>query len=715
MRHAAFGRLKSIESGVRPLSGGVPRYVRRRGLRPSVEPVECRTLLSAQPLVIAALGDSLTDEYQFYGAATPTPPSYPAILSAQAQTLPPEIYLTGRDAARNWVEEIGANLSSQLSFGNFTTTSRGMTRNQGYQENWAENGTTASGPDVSGTATTFAEEYNGIPPEFSLGEDPTPGLVTQTSPDIPIGDINVVTIFIGANDYNAALAAYTEQSNKLDTSVFDTANTNIEDAISTAIMTIQSAAAAAGNTSLKFVVITTPDITVSPLIQDEAGTALPALKVIIGEKIDALDLNLATTYVGNPDVGLIDSTAIINQFIQDPVIDGVTVNMEAAGQDYTDGFIGDGFHPGTIVQGLITQAVVSKINTLEGAQVVTPVTDADIVNYAEASQPTIAFSSSASTTTVGQGITFTADVTPAPNGAAIPTGTVSFEVIVPATSEEPAYPGVVLGTVPLNPVGTATLTFQDLPPGTYSIAAIYNGDRNTDARLSSTLSQTVSTTPATTTTTLYSSANPTSPHLSVTFTAIVSAQGTGLPNPSGTVTFRDQSTNQVLGTASVDSQGLATLNTAFESNGPHAIVASYDGTHLLAGSESTPLMEMVNPPPPPKQATTTQVIAARFVANGSVWVNLEVIVSPVDPPAGLPTGSVKLSLGTYHVVKLALNSGSAQFNVRLAAVAHHLVSAYYPGDGSMYASGSPFLKLNPPRPAVRLQARRNRSATVVSP
>jgi hypothetical protein len=96
--------------------------------------------------------------------------------------------------------------------------------------------------------------------------------VTQTSANgIPIGDINVVTMLIGANDYNAALAAYTEQSDKLDTSAFDTAKTNVENAISTAITTIQAAAAAAGNTSLKFVVITTPNITVSPLIQDEAG------------------------------------------------------------------------------------------------------------------------------------------------------------------------------------------------------------------------------------------------------------------------------------------------------------------------------------------------------------------------------------------------------------------------------------------------------------
>jgi len=694
MRHKVLGVLRARSAEARRLDGSRRTKVRRRRVQPSVETVECRTLLSAQPLIIAALGDSLTDEYQFYGAATPTPPSFPALLSSETATLPPELYLTGRDAARNWVEQIGATLSSQLSFGNFTTSSRGMTRNQESQEDWAENGTTASGPDVSGTATTFAEEYNGIPPEFSLGEDPTPGVVTQTSPpDIPIGQIDVVTLLIGANDYNAALSAYTEQSDKLDTSVFDTANTNIETGIATAITTIQAAAAAAGNPNLKFVIITTPDITVSPLIQDEAGSALPALKVIIGEKIDALDLNLATTYVGNPNVGLIDSSAIIDQFIADPVIDGVTVNMEGAGQDYTDGFIGDGFHPGTIVQGLITQAVVSKINALEGAQDVTPVTDADIVNYAEVSQPTIAFSASASTTTLGQAITFKADVTPAIDGQAIPTGTVSFEVIIPATTEEPARPGVVLGTVPLNPTGSASLAVKDLPVGAYSIAAIYNGDRNTDARLSETLSQTVNTTPASTSTTLYSSANPAAPTVPVTLTAIVSAVGTGLPSPSGTVTFFDQSTNRILGTAAVGSLGIASLSVALSGNWPHSIVATYGGTLLLAGSSSAPLVELVMP----NSATTTRVIARRFVAQGTAWVNLKVTVAPMDPLAGMPTGSVTLSLGTYHFVKLHLKSGSAQMNVRLAAVAHHIVSSYYPGNGLLYASGSPFLKLSPTR------------------
>lgn len=179
------------------------------------------------------------------------------------------------------------------------------------------------------------------------------------------------------------------------------------------------------------------------------------------------------------------------------------------------------------------------------------------------------------------------------------------------------------------------------------------------------------------------------------FTAVVGAPSPGLPTPAGTVTFLDQSTGQVLGTATLDSQGVATLSVSFVVTGSHPIVAAYDGTLLLAPSSSTPFVEMVAP----NRATTTEVIARRIVADGTAWVGLTVIVSPMSPSAGMPTGKVTLSLGTYHFVKITLKSGMAHLNMRLSAVAHHIVSSYYPGNGFLYASGSEFLKLSPPRSA----------------
>lgn len=679
-------------------SGGIRRSTRkrRRAVRPQVEVCENRTLLASSPLVIAALGDSLTDEYQFYSAATPTPPTFPILTPpAPSTTLPSQIYLTGRDAARNWTMILADMRPEQASFGNFTTYSRGQTRNQGFQENWAENGTTASGPDVSGTATTFVEEYAGIPQEFPLGPDPTPGLDTQTDPpDISIKDINVVGILIGANDYNSALSAYTQQSDKTDTSVFDQANTNIENAISTAITTIRTAAAAAGNSSLKFVLITTPNITVSPLIQDEAGSSLPALKLLIGEKIDVLDANLALTYGLDPNVGLVNSTKIVDDFIKNPVIDGVTINMEGAGQDYTDGFTGDGFHPGTIVQGLVLQSIVDKINTLEGSQAIAPITDAELLAYAQTMQPTIAFSSSASQTTVGQGITFTAKLTPSTALGEVPTGTVTFEQILPATSSEPSRPGLILGTVAVSPSGIATLTVKHLPKGTYTIAAIYNGDQRTEARLSESLTQTITSTPAATSTTLYATPNPSAPGKAVTFTATVRADGTGLPTPSGTVVFRDQTTNKVLGSASLNGQAVAKLNIASLAVGSHAIVATYNGTTMLASSTSTALTETVKAPPPPNRSTTTTIIPTYAASKGQLRVSLQIVVTPVDPKLGVPTGQVQVGLGPHIIWTIPLVNGKANLNFAYSLLAHKAISAYYLGSPTLAPSGSPYVVID---------------------
>lgn len=664
-------------------------------LRPTVEVMESRTLLTSQPLIIAALGDSVTDEYEFYPAATkdsiPIPSS---LLEDGSVKLPPEIFLTGRNAARNWVMNIGANESSQLSFGDYTTISRGATRLQGFQQNWALTGTAAGGPNIGGSGTTFDTEYQGIPPVFPAGINPTPGLITQTSPpDLSINDIDVVTIFIGGNDYVAALAAFA--SDRSNIGAFQTANTNIKNAIADAITSIQTAATAAGNTDLKFVVLTTPDITSAPLIQGLAGGNLFILKIIIGSAAQSLENDLVKTYKDNPTVGVVSSNTVINQFIQNPVIDGVTVDMTKGGQDYTDGFIGDGFHPGTIVQGLIAQAVVAEINTLEGAQVVDPITPAEIVDYARNAQPTIAFTSSTSTATVGQGIRFQAKVTPARPGAPIPTGSVTFHLIVPATSTSPAMLGTVLGIANVSPTGVASVTFDDLPAGSYTIAATYNGDFANDARLSATLTQKVVSTGVATRTSILSTANPVTAGTPITFTAIVSALGTGVPRPTGEVTFREETADRILGRATLNAQGVAKLNVTDLGVGSHKIVASYGGAKLLAGSHSSPLNEVVKAPAPPSRSSTTQIIPTYFVQNRRRWVELEVVVSPVNRSAGTATGEVTLLLGAFQLRTLTLNNGSARIAFPLELLVRRTITAHYNGNTSLADSGSPpvFIRL----------------------
>ena len=133
-----------------------------------LERFEARTLLST--LRIGSLGDSLTDEYEFYGP--------------------------DRTAARNWVQILGNTRAAEVDFGAFTTMDRGETRNQGYAQDWARSGAQAVGPDVSGANTFFTQQYLG---GFEPG---APGLINQPG---GLSNVDVVTILIGANDFVNAI------------------------------------------------------------------------------------------------------------------------------------------------------------------------------------------------------------------------------------------------------------------------------------------------------------------------------------------------------------------------------------------------------------------------------------------------------------------------------------------------------------------------------
>jgi hypothetical protein len=550
--------------------------------------MESRALLA--PLVVASLGDSVTDEYQFYGAesAAALPPSGTAsttantlagagdevgnligLLSSNLSTgtgapasgsvaIPPELFLTGRSAASNFVEELAALRPSQLSYGAFSTISRNATREQGYQEDWALSGTTAAGFNYSGTGTTFAQEYEGYPYEFPAMPAiiSQPGLLTQVAPDIPISQINVVTILIGGNDYAQAAQNYvspgdTAPLEQMAPSGQVIINDAIETSIAAAIKAIHDA-----NSTTKIVLMTTPNIATTPLVSTILSSPLkffdPKLESDLNTDSAALDTYLNATYGNMPGVKLIDTQQLFANFSSHPVIDGVTVNMMGAGQDYTDAFAGDGFHPGTILQGILAQAVVSAINSFSPAstlaEAVTPISDAEVVNFAINSQPKVTLTSSAPTSSSGQSITLSAQVTPVAGVTGVPTGTVTFEELttyVPSGKygfiEPFTIPGTILGTVPLSSSGLATLTIPPLAAGTMKIAAVYSGDPSFEAVLSSPLTQTSTSTPGpatATTTQLTAKYTKIRNTLYVTLNVIITPDtSTAAVPPGGTVTL----------------------------------------------------------------------------------------------------------------------------------------------------------------------------------
>jgi hypothetical protein len=178
------------------------------------------------------------------------------------------------------------------------------------------------------------------------------------------------------------------------------------------------------------------------------------------------------------------------------------------------------------------------------------------------------------TSVFGEGVFFTATVSPS-----TATGTVIFN---------DGYK--VLGTATISG-GIASLNVSNLTVGAHSITAVYSGDTNDAGSISNTVAQTVS--KANTKITLTSSLNPAKSKNTVTFTVNVVTTVPGAGNPTGTVTFKDTTTNKTFGEGVVNSSGQATCSTSSLSVTTHSIVAVYGGDTNFNGSTSNTISQVI--------------------------------------------------------------------------------------------------------------------------
>jgi hypothetical protein len=122
----------------------------------------------------------------------------------------------------------------------------------------------------------------------------------------------------------------------------------------------------------------------------------------------------------------------------------------------------------------------------------------------------------------------------------------------------------------------------------------------------------------TTTTALMSSVNPSTPGQSVTFTATVTAPGSGGNVPTGVVQFFDGTT--LLGQGTLNGSGVATFTTSALSTATHPITAVYQGDVKDASSTSTVLNQVVAVP-------TLQVTSA-VATNSGVVITFNQAINP---------------------------------------------------------------------------------------
>ncbi len=304
-----------------------------------------------------------------------------------------------------------------------------------------------------------------------------------------------------------------------------------------------------------------------------------------------------------------------------------------------------------------TNARYVLLNVLGAVEDGTPWASAsELTAYvANTSEPQVALSSSASSITLGQTVTYTVNVT-----GKTPTGTVQFYVN-----------GTAYGSPVTLSGGRASITSSALnTTGTDVITASYSGDANNAANTVLTpVTETVTSVPVSVA--LSSSASTVSTGQAVTFTATVTGN-----TPTGTVQFY---VNNVATQSPVTlSNGSASLATMLNSTGTDLITAGYSGDANNAAYTSSALTETVTSGSNSTTDNITLSSSASILAPGqSVTVTATVTGKS-------PTGTVQFYLnGIAYGSPVTLVNGSASVTATAPnTIGTDSVTASYSGDAN---------------------------------
>ena len=269
---------------------------------------------------------------------------------------------------------------------------------------------------------------------------------------------------------------------------------------------------------------------------------------------------------------------------------------------------------------------------------------------------------------VGQAVTFTA--------------TVSSSAGAPPNGEIVTFKNgsAVLGTAPLN-TGKAQFTTSSLSAGGFTITANYLGDSNFAASTSPGLRQVVnSLTKSATTTTFVSSLNPSIYGQKITWTATVTT--TGPVPPTGSVSFNwsDGFRTFNIGTATLNSSGVAILTRSNLNADPYPLTAKYQGDNNNLASTSPILNQTV------LQATSAATITSS--PNPSSVGQAVTFTAQIASPTVTPTGPVTFKAGTTVLETVQLSGGKASYTTTSLPAGSAVVKVTYNGDSNIKGSSA---------------------------
>ena len=258
---------------------------------------------------VAVLGDSYSDEYQFYSP--------------------------DRSTAKNYVEQLAEFRG--LNFGSFSTASRGVPRNQGYAYDWAQSSDT--------TADLIAN-----------------GQHTGAAGQVKAGKVTLAFVFTGGNDVRNVFSSADPVATL--TALVPAALTNLNTAVGTLL---------ASNPKLKVVIATAADIGLLPEARGAvaAGILPQALLDAVSGAVDAFNGQLRALVKSNDRLALADVGGLLdNVFARDHLeIGGVAIDRDVPSDEPTHLFLADGLHAGTVGQALLANKFIKAIDRSFGAGV----------------------------------------------------------------------------------------------------------------------------------------------------------------------------------------------------------------------------------------------------------------------------------------------------------------------------------------------------------
>jgi Bacterial Ig-like domain (group 3)/FG-GAP-like repeat/FG-GAP repeat len=268
-------------------------------------------------------------------------------------------------------------------------------------------------------------------------------------------------------------------------------------------------------------------------------------------------------------------------------------------------------------------------------------------------------SPSATSVVVGSSVTITVKVSSFTNP---PTGSVTLYESTGSTFSP-------IATLTLDGIGTATYTTTALQVGSHNFKAHFPGDTIYAPSISLVETIVVNNVP-TVSMTLSGTPNPDTLGENVALTATIKSTG---PTPTGSVTLLDS--GSVIGTAPLNSTGVAVFNTTSLTLGIHTITAVYGGDSNY-DSRSATLTEVIRYP-----AATISLTSSLNPAPVGQSITFTAKVMEQGWPA--PTSNVIFKDNGRQIAQVSLAAdGSATFSTSALTFGSHTIQAVYSGDAN---------------------------------